>query len=355
MREHKSYTVAECNSSLLFEYVTHPIYCQIVKLVPRGVHPNELTLLGLFCSTLSSALALSFFTRAAMPTADAHPTDWQPNYASLILIGALCLIYTICDNIDGKHARATGQTSLLGEYLDHGGDCVTSLMSTVVLALSLGASYRQAGMAVMIVASNTAIAHAIHFYTGVLIMGNRYVSVEEAMVAFGVVPILRGLFPAMASAEVYGNKVSQLIFTFFLLSQASMLFGLLRTYAAAVKEISVIVVLAFNGLAYYVPAHAVLAANTYTVFGADVPYMVLWVLFVTWSNSSLIHIGIYSRCVHSHEMENWPVAVVVVSACVFLASPLYGAALAVASHAAQILYHCYQIRQKDLSINKKQA
>ena len=46
--------------------------------------------------------------------------------------------YTACDNIDGMHARATGQSSRLGEFLDHWLDSFSCIIVNMAMALVLG-------------------------------------------------------------------------------------------------------------------------------------------------------------------------------------------------------------------------
>ena len=110
----------------------------------------------------------------------------SPGRGMLFVAGVLNLIYCIADNTDGRHARRTKRTSHIGEYLDHGLDCVTSLLSTFILVAALGAEAYYAAWAVLSVALVTVCCHIVHQEQGVMIWGNRFFSVDEAMLAFGL-------------------------------------------------------------------------------------------------------------------------------------------------------------------------
>jgi ethanolaminephosphotransferase len=57
---------------------------------------------------------------------------------AMIIQGVLYFTYYILDQLDGKHARNTGQSSPLGLLMDHGCDAVT----TFLLAGNLGTVIR---------------------------------------------------------------------------------------------------------------------------------------------------------------------------------------------------------------------
>lgn len=49
------------------------------------------------------------------------------------LLGMSFFIYMLCDNTDGKQARRTGSSSPLGMLIDHGMDCVTSVITNITI------------------------------------------------------------------------------------------------------------------------------------------------------------------------------------------------------------------------------
>uniref|UniRef100_A0A0A9WKX0 Putative CDP-alcohol phosphatidyltransferase class-I family protein 4 n=1 Tax=Lygus hesperus TaxID=30085 RepID=A0A0A9WKX0_LYGHE len=83
--------------------------------------------------------------------------------ASLFLFCGLCnLVYCIADNTDGRLARRDCKTSAIGEYLDHGLDCVTSLLSTCVACLVFSVSTANMAVAVVMVGIVTVLSHTLH-------------------------------------------------------------------------------------------------------------------------------------------------------------------------------------------------
>ena len=67
-------------------------------LWPDWIHPNSITLTGGLFASLSCVLMC---------------------HGSFFYAGISFTLYHACDNMDGKHARRTGQTSKLGGVLDH--------------------------------------------------------------------------------------------------------------------------------------------------------------------------------------------------------------------------------------------
>ena len=77
------------------------LWSYLSNFIPRKIHPNFITLLGFVFVVFGYNLS-NFFTKY-----------------SNILMGLGVIGYTLCDGIDGIHARNTKQTSIIGEYLDH--------------------------------------------------------------------------------------------------------------------------------------------------------------------------------------------------------------------------------------------
>lgn len=77
------------------------IWNNISNIIPKYIHPNIITLMGLFIIIFGYYLANVF-------------NNYSNIFMSLAIIG-----YTLTDGIDGIHARKTNQTSIIGEYMDH--------------------------------------------------------------------------------------------------------------------------------------------------------------------------------------------------------------------------------------------
>ncbi len=111
-----SYRVRD--EELLLDFYKKLIWNRIIPRIPASITPNTLTIIGQICAVLS-AVATWF------------AVNGQPIFYLLSCV--LLLAYLTFDNIDGAHARRTKQTSVLGEFLDHGLD---GLASTAVLIMT---------------------------------------------------------------------------------------------------------------------------------------------------------------------------------------------------------------------------
>lgn len=127
------------------------LFRAIAAALPARLHPNVITLVGQACAVLA-ALAAYFAARGV--------TLLYPACA------LLHFVYLASDNVDGMHARRTGQTSLTGELLDHGLDGIAILC----LSLTAGFVLRVDGPLLVTFAALPALAfllaHWEHLHTG---------------------------------------------------------------------------------------------------------------------------------------------------------------------------------------------
>ena len=111
------------SDSILYQYLWSPMTEWIVQnVVPEWVAPNLITLVA-YLLVISSHLIMV-----------CHSPDMQSPLPPWVLIygGFTVLAYQILDNMDGKQARKTNNSSPLGMLFDHGCDSST----TWVLGLS---------------------------------------------------------------------------------------------------------------------------------------------------------------------------------------------------------------------------
>ena len=87
--------------TFFYRKVLSPLCAYLQTFIPVWITPNQITLLGGFFSAISTYLQL----------------QGEYLFAALFLV-----IYDLADNIDGKHARATKQSSKFGSVLDHAVD-----------------------------------------------------------------------------------------------------------------------------------------------------------------------------------------------------------------------------------------
>jgi phosphatidylglycerophosphate synthase len=103
----------------LTSYYLDPYYFKLIKYIPSNISPNVLSILGFLCTMFSFNLNYYYF---------------ESNESFVcISIAILIFLYMLFDAIDGKHARATNNSSPVGELLDHTSDNI----GTVFLMLNL--------------------------------------------------------------------------------------------------------------------------------------------------------------------------------------------------------------------------
>lgn len=119
-----------------------------VRLMPNWLAPNLITTLGALC--MFSVCVLTLVFNNSTLTAELPLSFW------LLAILALTA-YDTLDNCDGKQARRTGNSSALGQLLDHGFDCsvntnaiffllvqalhITNVTYSVIMLLGMEATY----------------------------------------------------------------------------------------------------------------------------------------------------------------------------------------------------------------------
>ncbi|CAD6587178.1 MAG: hypothetical protein ASARMPRED_003016 [Alectoria sarmentosa] len=125
----KSYKYSSVDKSLISHYILRHYWNAFVELLPLWLAPNMVTLLGFFF-ILTNVICLEIWV----------PDLVGPGPSWLYYSFAVGLwMYSTMDNVDGKQARRTGQSSGLGELFDHGIDSLNctlaSLCETAALAL----------------------------------------------------------------------------------------------------------------------------------------------------------------------------------------------------------------------------
>jgi ethanolaminephosphotransferase len=111
--------------SLIYNKITSPFCAYLVeKHIPTWVAPNLITFIGLVCSLIPFTLLMLTFNDIHTPA---------PRFYAFIQAIGLFTNY-ILDNCDGKQARKTGTSSVLGMLFDHGCDSITAFVTTMAMA-----------------------------------------------------------------------------------------------------------------------------------------------------------------------------------------------------------------------------
>jgi len=115
-----SYHVEE--KSITQNTLIRVLWNPIVEKIPSSITPNSITVCGAIFVFISG-----FFVWFAV---QGHP--WAYLGTALFIF-----LYMTCDNIDGIHARRTGQSSQLGEFLDHWLDALAMVVINMGIIFSL--------------------------------------------------------------------------------------------------------------------------------------------------------------------------------------------------------------------------
>lgn len=142
--------------SILLPYYKRFFVEPTLPLIPARVHPNTITHAGhLLC------------LGAVMLLVAAHPSRGWLFLAAMLMLQA----YNWCDNADGAHARRTKQSSVLGEFLDHGLDILNTTYIALMTVYALASSPEYAVALVILIPAAASITCWEQAETGVYRMG----------------------------------------------------------------------------------------------------------------------------------------------------------------------------------------
>lgn len=111
------------DEGILFTYCWEPLATKLVSFLPDWVAPNTITLLGFLHTVLPFFLLFTI--------ADFDLLGDVPNW--FFFVQAYCLFaYRMLDEMDGKQARQTGNSSPLGLLFDHGCDAFATVLQALI-------------------------------------------------------------------------------------------------------------------------------------------------------------------------------------------------------------------------------
>ena len=109
------------NDSILYGHCMSPFLNKIVVFLPRTLAPNLITFFSLMCNIIA------FYFSVIDGGFDFN----QPlKRRTCYIIGFTQLFYSLLDNIDGKQARRTGNSTPFGMLMDHGCDIFTNIFTS---------------------------------------------------------------------------------------------------------------------------------------------------------------------------------------------------------------------------------
>ena len=108
------------NDSILYGKCMSPFLDKVVNYIPNTLAPNLITLFSLICNIIAFIIAVF----------DGGFDFSQPlKTRTCFVIGLTQILYQLLDNIDGKQARRTGNSTPFGMLMDHGCDIFTNIFT----------------------------------------------------------------------------------------------------------------------------------------------------------------------------------------------------------------------------------
>jgi phosphatidylglycerophosphate synthase len=247
-----SYTVTD--RSLLLPSYKRFVIGPTVPLIPRRLNPNAITHGGHVINLIGFVVLLAFGQRSG---------GWPFFFAM-----AMVQLYNWCDNADGAHARATGQCSAMGEFLDHGLDLFNATYIAAMAAMAVGASPVWTFAMVIVVVGAAAATYWEQAESGVFQLG--WLNQIESVFALSLLLTLGGLFGVdIFATKVLGPISVRGILMVFLCGNAllSILQGPYRVWRRGGKLTAFLPLLGFGVAVFLCAATGALSALAATIIG----------------------------------------------------------------------------------------
>lgn len=180
-----SYTVTD--RSLLLPSYKKLIIGPSVPFIPRRLNPNAITHGGHLINLLGFAVLVAFGQRSG---------GWPFFFAM-----AMVQLYNWCDNADGAHARATGQTSAMGEFLDHGLDLFNATYIAAMGAMAVGAPPVWTFVMILVVVGAAAATYWEQAESGMFQLG--WLNQIESVFALSLLLVLSGTF----GVDIFAHRI----------------------------------------------------------------------------------------------------------------------------------------------------
>ena len=121
----KKYKYSYTNDSIIYNHCISLLLNKAVNYLPTILVPNLITFFSLCCNIIASIIAYN----------DGGFDFSKPlKRRTCFIIGFFQLFYSLLDNIDGKQARRTGNSTPFGMIMDHGCDVFTTIFTAFNLS-----------------------------------------------------------------------------------------------------------------------------------------------------------------------------------------------------------------------------
>ena len=121
----KNFKYKSTDESILYNKCMSPCLNKLVNYIPTFIAPNLITFFSLCCNILASVIAYMD---------GGFDFSHKLKRSTCFVIGGFQLLYQLLDNIDGKQARRTGNSTPFGMLMDHGCDIFTNIFTAFNLS-----------------------------------------------------------------------------------------------------------------------------------------------------------------------------------------------------------------------------
>ena len=116
------------DEGILYTYCWNPFASKMVTFLPDWIAPNVITLAGFMHTVVPCVMLFSFYGMDLLGEV--------PNWFFFLQAYSF-FAYRMLDEMDGKQARRTGNSSPLGLMFDHGCDAFTTVLQSLISLRSL--------------------------------------------------------------------------------------------------------------------------------------------------------------------------------------------------------------------------
>ena len=121
----KRFKYSSTDASLMYNKCMSPCLNKVVNYLPTWLAPNLITL---------KSLCFNIFASVISYLDGGFDFSFRLKRSTCFVIGIFQLIYQLLDNIDGKQARRTGNSTPFGMLMDHGCDVFTNIFTAYNLS-----------------------------------------------------------------------------------------------------------------------------------------------------------------------------------------------------------------------------
>ncbi|XP_075985285.1 ethanolaminephosphotransferase 1-like [Anticarsia gemmatalis] len=208
------YKYSAVDTSPLSQYVMHPTWNTLVKIIPKSIAPNSITFAGFLCMLLATVhLSIHDYDLYAAGGRPGPPYVSEIPNKVYILCGALIFLAYNLDGLDGKQARRLGVSGPLGELFDHGLDSyIVFLIPYTIMSIfgrdpEYSVSCFRGFLIVMSVVLNFYISHWEKYSTGTLYLPWGY---DLSMWVCTILFIVEGVYgPGVYKVYLFGYTFAQ--------------------------------------------------------------------------------------------------------------------------------------------------